>query len=183
MTRKKSLIIALPVLILLAAWALYVYGYLTVGEQVTSVKEAEATKTASLEKYLAFVAKRADFEKRLTELKDERNADELLLLSGDTLSLAAASLETTVKGVITSRGGTISSERVEKPEDLGKFKVVSVSIDAVLPDAKALSDTLYAMETQTPYLVVRELDTRVKNMTQPADLMLRLKVSGLTGGK
>ena len=85
--------------------------------------------------------------------------------------------------MITARGGTISSERVEKPEDLGKFKVVSVSIDAVVPDPRALSDALYAMETQTPYLVIRELDSRVRNFTQPRDLMLRLKVSGITGGK
>jgi hypothetical protein len=85
--------------------------------------------------------------------------------------------------MITARGGTISSERVEKPEDLGKFKVVTVSIDAVVPDSRVLSDALYAMETQTPYLVVRELDTRVRNYTQPRDLMVRLKVSGMTGGK
>jgi hypothetical protein len=39
------------------------------------------------------------------------------------------------------------------------------------------------METQTPYLVVRELDARVRNYTQPRDLMIRLKVSGITGGK
>jgi hypothetical protein len=85
--------------------------------------------------------------------------------------------------MITSRSGTISSERVEEPEDLGKFKIVSVSIDALLPDARALSDALYAMETQTPYLVVRELDTRVRNFSQPRELMVRLKVSGITRGK
>ena len=81
------------------------------------------------------------------------------------------------------RGGTISSERVEKPDDRGKFKVVNVSLDAVVPDPRALSDALYAMETQTPHLVVRELDARVKTYTQPRDLMVRLRVSGITGGK
>ena len=143
----------------------------------------QTAKANSLQKYLAFVSKKADFEKALVRLREERKADEPKLLSGDTLSLAAASLQTTVKGMITSRGGTISSERVEKPEDLGKFKMVSVSIDAVVPDPRALSDVLYAMETQTPYLVVRELDARVKNFAQPRDLMIRLKVSGITGGK
>jgi hypothetical protein len=183
MNRKRSLLIALPVLVILAAFAFYEYVYLGIQAEVASVKEAQTAKANTLQKYLTFVSKKPDLEKSLVRLREERKAAEPKLLSGDTLSLAAASLQSTVKGMITARGGTISSERVEKPEDLGKFKVVSVSIDAVVPDPRALSDALYAMETQTPYLVIRELDSRVRNFTQPRDLMLRLKVSGITGGK
>ena len=183
MNRKRSLLVALPILVILVALAFYEYVYLPIKAEVASVKETQTAKANTLQKYLAFVAKKADFEKALARLKDERKADEPKLLSGDTLSLAAASLQSTVKGMITARGGTISSERIEKPEDLGKFKVVSVSIDAVVPDPRALSDALYAMETQTPYLTIRELDSRVRNYTQPRDLMIRLKVSGITGGK
>ncbi len=183
MNRKRSLLIALPVLVILAALAFYEYVYLGIQAEVASVKEAQTAKANTLQKYLTFVSKKPDLEKSLVRLREERKAAEPKLLSGDTLSLAAASLQSTVKGMITARGGTISSERVEKPEDLGKFKVVSVSIDAVVPDPRALSDALYAMETQTPYLVIRELDSRVRNFTQPRDLMLRLKVSGITGGK
>jgi len=181
--RKKGLLMALPVLVILAGLAFYEYVYLGVKADIASVKEMQTAKESNLKKYMSFVSKRPELEKRLAQLKENIKADEPKLISGDTLSLAAASLQTTVKGMITSRNGTISSERVEKPEDLGKFKVVSVSIDAVLPDPRALSDALYAMETQTPYLVVRELDARVKNFTQPRELMVRLKVSGLTKGK
>jgi hypothetical protein len=181
--RRRSLALALPVLVILGVFALYQYGYLEVRQEITAVKETQKAKIATYEKYAAFVAKRPELEARLAKLREARKADESKLLSGETLSLAAAALQTTVKGILTARGGTISSERVEKPEDLGKFKVVSVSIDAVMPDARALSDALYAMETQTPSLIVKELDTRVRNFTQPRDLMLRLKVSGLTGGK
>jgi hypothetical protein len=183
MHRKRGLLIALPVLVLLAALAFYEYVYLGIKAEVTSIKETETAKTNSLQKYLTFVARKPELEKRLTQLRETIKADEPKLISGETLSLAAASLQSTVKGMITSRNGTISSERVEKPEDLGKFKIVSVSIDAVVPDPRALSDALYAMETQTPYLIVRELDARVKNFTQPRELMVRLKVSGITRGK
>ena len=182
-SRKRSLALAIPALVILGALALYQYGYLEVASQISAVREAQKTKIATYEKYAAFVAKKPELEKRLAQLKEARKADEPKLLTGETLSLAAAALQTTVKGLLTSRGGTISSERVEKPEDLGKFKVVTVSVDAVMPDARALADALYAMETQTPALVVKELDARVRNFTQPRDLMLRLKVSGLTGGK
>jgi hypothetical protein len=57
-----------------------------------------------------------------------------------------------------------------------------VTVDAVLPDTRALADTLYAIETQTPYLAVRELDARIRNFREPRDLTVKLKVSGLTGG-
>ncbi len=183
MANRKSLALALPVLIALSAFALYQYGYLAVKQDIAAVRETEKAKIATYEKYAAFVAKKPELDARLTRLREARKAAEPKLLSGETLSLAAAALQTTVKGIITARGGTISSERVEKPEDLGKFKVVTVSVDAVMPDARALSDALYAMETQTPSLVVKELDARVRNFTQPRDLMLRLKVAGLTGGK
>jgi hypothetical protein len=183
MNKKRSLLVALPLLILLAALAFYEYVYLQIKADVASVREAQTAKATSLQKYLAFVAKKPELETRLIELRETVKADESKLLSGDTLSLAAASLQTTVKGMITSRSGTISSERVEKPEDLGKFKVVSVSIDGIVPDPRALSDALYAMETQTPYLAVRELDVRVRNFREPRELMIRLKVSGITRGK
>lgn len=181
--RKRLFLIALPVLIVLSGLLFYQYVYLQVKAEIASVKEMEAAKVKTLQKYITFVSKKPDFEKRLTQLRETRKADEPKLLAGETLSLAAATLENSVKGILTARGGTISSQRVEKPEDLGKFKVVNVSIDAVVPDPRVLSDTLYAIETQTPYLAARELDARVKTYQQPRELIVRLRVSGITGGK
>ncbi len=51
---------------------------------------------------------------------------------------------------------------VDKPEDLGGFKLITISIDSVLPDTRVLSEVLYAIETRTPYFVVKEVDVRVK---------------------
>jgi hypothetical protein len=181
--RKRILLIALPVLVILAGLVSYQYGYLQVRAEIASIKEMQAAKVKTLQKYMTFVSKKPELEKRLTQLREERKADDPKMLAGETPSLAAAALQNSVKGIITARGGTISSERVEKPEDLGKFKVVNVSIDAVAPDPRALSDALYAMETQTPDLVVRELDARVRTYMQPRELMVRLRVSGITGGK
>jgi hypothetical protein len=88
-----------------------------------------------------------------------------------------------VKSSITGRGGTISSERVGKQEDLGKFKVISVSVDSVIPDSRALSEIIYSIETRTPYLVIKELDARIRNYRDPRDLMVKLDVKALTAGK
>jgi len=84
-----------------------------------------------------------------------------------------------VKGIVVGRGGTISSERVGKPEDLGNFRIVNVSIDTLIPDTRALADILYSIETRTPYLIVKELDARVRNYQTPKELTVKLDVSAM----
>jgi hypothetical protein len=170
-------------MVILLAFVGYQYGYVTIHSELAGIKEARAMKTKILEKYIALVAEKPYLEKKLASLTEERKADDSKLIEGQTLSLAAATLQETVKGLITSRGGTISSERVGKPEDLGKFKAISVTIDAVIPEARALSDILYSLETRTPYLVVKELDTRVRDFRNPRELMVKLDVSAMTAGK
>jgi hypothetical protein len=136
-----------------------------------------------LTRYMTLIADRPNLEKNLTALREVRKRENEKIIEAQTAPLAAATLQHTVKDVITSQGGSIASERVEKPENAGDFKMVTVTIDAVLPDTRALGDTLLAIETQNPYLVVRELDTRIRNFRDPKDLTVKLKVSGLTGGK
>jgi hypothetical protein len=180
---SRILTAAIPIVIVLAGAAIYEYGYLGVQDEVSTILEAEAVKSKTLEKYVTLIAQKPEFEKKLAQLKDQRKADDRKIIEAQTPSLAAATLQNSVKALITGKSGTISSERVEKPEALGKFRLISVSIDAVLPDAKTLADVLYAIETQTPYLVVKELDARVRNINDPRELTVRLRVSALTSGK
>jgi hypothetical protein len=180
---SRLLSIAIPVMIILAGAAVYEYGYLGIRNEVSSIREVESVKAKTLEKYVSLIALKPEFEKDLAILKDQRKAEDRKIIGGQTPSLAAATLQNAVKGLITGKQGIISSERVEKPEALGKFKLISVSIDAVLPDVKALTDVLYGIETQTPYLVVKELDARIRNINDPSELTVRLKVSALTTGK
>lgn len=183
MKRNKTLIISIPLMVILIGVSLYRYGYVRVREDLAALREDEAAKMKVLEKYVTLIDEKPVLEKRLAAMKEERKAADANLIEGQTPSLSAAALQDTVKGIITGRGGTISSERVGKPEDRGRFKVISVSIDAVLPDARALEDVLYSLETRTPHLVVKELDTRVRNFREPRDLMVKLDVSALTGSK
>lgn len=178
------LIIAVPLAIALLGLTLYEYGYLGVQSEVAATKEASFEKKRMLKKYLTLIASKPRLEKQLAALKETRKALDSKTIEGQTPSIAAAALQNTIKGVITARGGTISSERIEKPEDLvGNFKIITVALDAVLPDIRALSDTLFAIETQTPYLVVRELDATIRNFQAPKELTVRLRLSGLTGGR
>ncbi len=183
MKRNKTLLITMPLMLGLLVFAVYNYGYKRVKSDLDTIKEEQSVGLRLLDKSNALISERPGLEKQISKLKEERQADNSKLVEGQTLSLSAASLQETIKGIVVGRGGSISSERVGKPEDYGKFKIITVSVDAVLPDARALEDILFSIESRTPYLVVKELDARVRNFRDPRDLLIKLDVSALTGGK
>ena len=180
--RSNILLIAIPIMIILFGTVIYEYGYLRVQSELIEMEDAAAVKSKTLKKYITLIADKPRIEAQLAARKEVKKTENSKLIEGQTPSVAAAALQSSVDVLITSRGGTISSERVEKLEEAGKLKIITVTVDAVLPDTRALSDTLYAIETQTPSLVVRELDARIRNFREPRDLTVKLKVSGLTGG-
>ena len=181
--KSKILVIALPFTLILLGLVIYEYGFLRIRDERASIEEIKTFKTKSLEKYMAMVARKPQLEKKLIWLKETREADSRKIIDGQTIALAAASLQNTVKGIITASGGTIYSERVEKPVDYNNFKMVSITIDMSMPDTRALDDTLYAIETQTPFLVIKEFDARVKNYRDPKELLVKLKVSAITAAR
>ena len=160
---------------------------------------------------MAVIAEGPELQSKLSALRDQRKTDTGKMIQGDTFSLTAAALQEIVKGIISSRSGVISSERVGKEEDLTtapagqpkeeskgqkgtaskkektgekkRYKIINVSFDFTAPDTGALRDILFFIETKTPYLVVKELDCRVRNFQQPRELMVRLDVAALYGGK
>lgn len=162
---------------------IYQYGYLGIRTETASVKEEQDVKLKLLRKYMALIADKPLIEKQLSSLKAESRAEDSKLIQGQTPSLAAATLQEIITGIIVEKGGAISSQRVSTPEDMGRFKVITVSIDAVLPDTATLSEVLFSIETRTPYLVVKELDARVRNVRTPKELIAKIDISALTGGQ
>jgi hypothetical protein len=180
---SKFLMATIPAAAVLLVLVVYQYGYLRLEEEIGQATELTAVKMKTLEKSLTLLARKPALETKLTSLKEARRAEEVKLIQGQTPSVAAAALQNSLSSIITARGGTIASERSEKPEDYGKLKIISVTVDAVFPDTKALAETLYAIENQTPFLVVREMDSRLRNFREPRELTVKLRVSGLTGGR
>jgi hypothetical protein len=64
-----------------------------------------------------------------------------------------------------------------------RLQILSVSIDATVPDIGVLTDILYSIETRTPDLVIKELDVRVRNFREPRELLVKIDVIGLYEGK
>lgn len=175
--------IAIPLMVALLGIVLYRYGYVRVRTELKTIKEDQAISMKTLEKYIALISEKPELEKRLASLTEKRKTANAKLIEGQTPSLVAAALQDTVNGIVKGRGGTISSERVSKPEDLGTFKVITVSMDVTFPNVSVLSDILNAIETYTPSLVVKELDVRIRDFRNPKELMVKMDVSAITGGK
>lgn len=180
---NRLLIYAIPAIIVLAVLTVYQYGFVNARKEMVSLRETRIARERVLTKCMEMIAGRPRIEEKLDALKEKRKAAESKTIEAQTPTLCAAALQEAVKGIITGRGGSITSERVEKTEEFGKFQVVSIAVDAALPDTRALSDILFGIETHTPYIVVREMDTRVRNFREPRELMVKLRLSSLGGGK
>ncbi len=213
MKKSRLLIAAIPVLIILTGLTIYQFGYLTIKESLARIKEEQESKTRTLQKVLAAIAERGELEKKLGALNEQKKVARAKLMIGDTVSLSAVALQEMVKGIIIGRGGVISSERIGKEEIPGMvsgpkkedlktlkgekvsktkkeisgekkpFKIVHVSFDFVASEIGALRDILFYIETKVPYLVIKELDCRVRNFREPRELMVKLDISALYGGK
>jgi hypothetical protein len=181
--RSKLSLLLLPLVAVLIGLVIYNNGVLAVYDKVSSMRETEAEKIRTLDKYDRFIARKSELQARLAASKEARRAADTKLIDGQTATVAAANLQNTIKTILTSRGGSVSITRIEKPAEAGVFTLVSMSIDGMLPDTRALVDTLYAIETQTPYLLVTELDARTRDYREPREFIVRLKVTGLTGSK
>ena len=175
--------IAIPLMLILLGVVVYRYGYVRVRAELKTIKEDQSISMKTLEKYITLISEKPELEKKLASLTEKRKADNAKLIEGQTPSLVAAALQDTVNGIVKSRGGTITSERVGKPDDLAKFKVITVSMDSTFPNVSVLSDILNSIETQTPSLVVKELDVRVRDFRNPKELMVKMDISAITGGK
>ncbi|MGO9950998.1 MAG: hypothetical protein ACLPN1_02160 [Dissulfurispiraceae bacterium] len=209
---RRILLIAVPLAVILFGLAVYQYMYVGVRTEITAIREQQDVKMATLSKYINLIAQKPELEKQLAALREQAKGQDVKLISGDPISLASANLQALVKGVVSGRGGTISSERIGKPEELEKaptlpgvaavpaakaangkkviapavgaqLQVLSISMDSILPDTSALSDILYSLETRTPYIGLKELDVRVRNFREPRDLMVRIDATGLYEGK
>ncbi len=172
----------IPLLIILSFMILYKYGYGWLRSDLAEKREALSVKEKTLDQYRSLIAERSQVEQRLGALREEQNASLPRLITGETPSVSAAILQDGIREILVQHGGTISSERVGQPERRDPLHIISVQFDAVLPDASALRDALYALETADQYLVVNTLDVRVQNIRRPGSLIVKIKVSALSAG-
>jgi len=178
----RFLLLALPLLAILAGGVVYRYGYLRVQSELSDLKEAQARKMDLLRKEITLISRSAQLEQEERALAEERKAEEARFIDGATAPLAAAAMQQLVKDLVVKKGGAVLAENVEKPENEGALTVVSETLDSTYPDIRVFLDAVSALETQASCLSLREIDVRVKNPADPRDLTVRMKISALSKG-
>jgi len=170
-------------MVILLGFAFYDYIYMAIQDELQTLNQLKESKQKTLEKYVSALDQKDDLEKRINVLKESRRSNEKTMVEGQTPSVAAANLQNMIKEIITGKGGIISSERAEKSEDLSQLKVITVSVETILPETKALYNILYLFETHPVALMIREIDVRVRNMREPRELMVKFSISAMNTGK
>ena len=66
MKQSKTLIITIPLMIIFLGLVFYQYGYLTMQESLESIKDEEAVKARTLERYVSLIAEKPMIEKTLS---------------------------------------------------------------------------------------------------------------------
>ena len=178
--RNRLLLLLVPCLAILLGFALYDYVYVPVRNERQNLSELKESKQKTLEKVINAIGQKEALQRRISALKEDRKSRDTELVEGQTSAVAAANLQNIIREVVTGKGGTISSERMEKPEDRGRFRMISVSVDAMLPETQALHDVIASLGNHPVTLAVQELDVRVRNVNEPRELMVKFKVSALS---
>jgi general secretion pathway protein M len=123
----------------------------------------------------------AELKASVEHLKSRQN-DRAGLLPGANESIAAAELQTRLKTITESAKADLKSTQIVPPRDDGSFRRITVR-GQIFGSLAAVQRILYAVEANSPYLFLDDVDIRVTTGPARADapapsLDLRLDVSG-----
>lgn len=152
-------------------------------KKLQTFKEKRKTEAAKLIESETFSLAAAGLQEMVKAIIISRGGVISSERMGKEEEMASASLgppKETLKSQKPEKG---PKPKKEKIEDKTRFKFVSVSFDFTAPDTGALRDIIFFVETRVPYLVIKELDCRVRNFKEPRELMVKLDVTALYGGK
>ncbi|MRR17050.1 MAG: hypothetical protein EG826_11400, partial [Deltaproteobacteria bacterium] len=139
--KSKLLAISIPLIIVMAALAVYQYGIADIYRQAQELGDEQDAKLKLLAKYSALIARKPAWEKKIADLKQTRKNEEHKMVAAPTAAVACANLQSSVKGIITGRAGANNSERGENAEGGGKFKLIRVTAEGVFRGVRVRSDT------------------------------------------
>lgn len=170
------------VLIGAAAVAIFVllkFGAFPLYDHETDVREKVRMQEITYRKYLKFIDRRKEIERRVRALKRRERSLNRKLLSGETASLAAADIQKTLEKISQSNQVTLKSVKVLDPRKEGGFAVHSVQV-RLITDVTRMRKFIYDVENTYKSLVIPELRISVKSTKDPKEIVVTMTVSGFT---
>lgn len=135
-----------------------------------------------LVRYERLAAARPDLEKKLEGVR--AIGSRKYFLKANAASLSAAEIQEKVRQLVESGGGRLISVQAVPPRDDGRFRLVTVTIQANA-NIGALRKILHAAETAEPYVFIDSLTVRAQvppGFKPPAgadpEMFVQLDISG-----
>src|SRR2546427_1736056 len=155
--REKGLVIGSCVILLLVlARYFLIVPYLGHREWVKNQLEIQPQL---LEKNLRFINQKAEIEAGVERTRAELKALESSLISGDTPSVSASSLQDMVQTLATKEGTQVITTRVLNPEVMGSFTKIPIQLE-VGGQIDELANFIKGIGSAEKILVINELNIR-----------------------
>ena len=155
--REKVLVVAsFGILLIVLGHYFLIVPYLQHKEWVKSQLELQPQL---LTKNLRFIDRKAEIEAGLEKARAELKGLESELLSGDTSSVSASSIQEAVQVLADKEGIQIITTRVLNPEVMGSFTKIPIQLE-LSGQIDQLANFIKGIEATKSLLIVNELDAR-----------------------
>ncbi len=155
--REKGLVVAsFAILLILLGRYFLIVPYLQHKEWVKNQLEIQPQL---LEKNLRFINRKAEIEAGLEKAQAELKGLQSKLLSGDTSSVSASSLQEVMQVLADKEGIQVISTRVLNPEVIGSFTKIPIQLE-LSGQIDQLANFIKGIESTKSLLLVNELDAR-----------------------
>ncbi|MCB1739415.1 MAG: type II secretion system protein M [Gammaproteobacteria bacterium] len=126
-----------------------------------AMQETIESHEQSIAKFRSIAASREAYERALRQFQT-RDDVARVLLGERSVSLAGASLQQRIKGIVESSQGSLVSAQALDPQEEGPFTRVSVNVRMQL-SVEALQAVLHRLEVGTPYVVIDQVVVIARN--------------------
>ncbi|HEY2986596.1 MAG TPA: type II secretion system protein GspM [Candidatus Binatia bacterium] len=125
-----------------------------------SVKNQLELQPQRLEKNLRYIDRKPEIMAGLEKARTELKSLEPMLLTGDTPSVSASTLQETVQGFASKGGAQVISTRVLGPEAMGTFTRIPIQLE-VTGQIDQLANLIQGIESSQPkLLLINEINVR-----------------------
>ena len=162
--KRRALALLVLALAIAVAWFVFLHPLIDI---VTGESEETESSLNLLARYQALEAARPQVEAELRQMQ-ERNAAMSGLVEGKSAALAAAAVQSDVKTIVESNGGTVLSSQNIPPTTADGFEKIEIRYDISLP-LGSLKNIIYQIETHTPYLFIDSVNMRMPENWQPGN--------------
>ena len=152
--RCGLLLLSLAALVMLAVALVAVPWWM----QWSTYREAAATTAERIARYRSLIDSRDAFKAQLRQL-EEQPRERGYFIEADNPELAAADLQQRIKEMVSKAGGTLVSTQSIFGDEKGPPRKVEIKV-RMKGDVEALAKVLYAIERNTPVLMVEDLAVR-----------------------